>query len=72
MCAGVVVGPIEILTADRAVSWDKPMLSGTLVRSFFREEHADPAEMQNPRPSEIRTTISAGKGGKPAHTIYGE
>jgi len=57
---------------ESAVSGESPMLSGTRVLSFFFEEQADPVEMQIPRPSAILTTTSAGRGGKPAATMYGE
>lgn len=68
-CSAVVEGPVETRTAQRAVSVGSPMLSGTLVRSFFRDEQAEPAEMQKPRSSAVRTTTSAGRGGNAAETM---
>jgi hypothetical protein len=66
---GVVDGPVEIRITARAVSGDRPMLSGTRVWSFFFEEQAAPAEMQIPRLSAILTTTSAGRGGNPAERM---
>ncbi len=70
--ARVVDGPVEILTAHRAVSGGSPMLSGTRVLSFFLDEQAAPVEMQYPLSSAVRTTTSAGRGGNAAETIQGD